>query len=479
MGIYRTTNPAEFDDVDGIIINESAPSPNIAGVAANIAILVGVSQRGGHDLTDVGSIGEFHEVYGKSSSYGANVALKNKKFGRLKFIRVEATSSVKALKAFASTAVDRITFTALHKGVYGNLIKVTIENGTTAGKKYTIQDLNTDAVLPTEVYDDVVITAVGTTFANSNLVSVVVNSSAAEPTNAAATALATGADGAVADGDYEDAIAKAEVEAAGNVMFLDTYNAVRNGYLEAHASLMQDKMVVLAGLEDDDVADAVTDVANFRDADGRIIYAFPWVKTTIDGADTYVNPASFMVSVLSQTAPNIDPAYAANTQFLGGVTGLKLNPSRANYISLKEAGIAAFEYDSDIGYKIKSGIVTQISNSSKIMIARRRMADYLTASAARFLKNYQNAPNTKENRTSAKGAMMAFIQQQENEGILPRDSEVTSGVAKLVDTESLNTDATIAAGYFKILWKQRIQASMRFIIIQAEIGESVVVTEGE
>jgi hypothetical protein len=46
MGIFRATDPTVFDDVDGIIINESAPAPNVAGVAANVGILLGGCQRG-------------------------------------------------------------------------------------------------------------------------------------------------------------------------------------------------------------------------------------------------------------------------------------------------------------------------------------------------------------------------------------------------------------------------------------------------
>jgi len=122
-------------------------------------------------------------------------------------------------------------------------------------------------------------------------------------------------------------------------------------------------------------------------------------------------------------------------------------------------------------------VVTQIANSSKVMVLRRRMADFLTNSAAKFLKNYQNAVNSKQNRNLVKGAFLQFIDSLERDGILPKDSEVSSGLAKLVDVNSLNTDASIAAGFFKILWKQRIFSSMRYIVLQAEIGESVVVTE--
>ncbi len=479
MGIYRTTDPTQFDDVDGIIVDESAPSPNIAGVAANIAILVAQCQRGLQALTEVGSIGEFHQLFGKSDSYGANIALKNKKFGRLKVIRVIAADAALATKAFQSSTTDRITFSAKQgKGVYGNSIQVKIENGTTAGKKYTIRDNNAYAVLPDEVYDNIEIANItSSTFAESNLITAVVNSTAAEPSNAAFTALASGSDGTVGDTDYESAIALAEVERAGNVIFLDAYNDTRNGYLELHVAETQDKMAILAGAEGDSVANAISDVADYRDVDGRLIYAYPWVETSINGVKTMTSPASWLASIISQTAPNIDPAMAQNSQFLGGITALKRSLSRADYISLKDAGIAAFEIDEDIGPKLKSGIVTQISNTSKLTIVRRRMADFLTDSAARFLKNYQNAPNSKENRTAVKGSIVAFVEKLQKEKVLPSAADVTDGLPSLVDTESLNTNDTIAAGYFKILWKQRIYSSMRFIVLQAEIGESVVVTE--
>jgi hypothetical protein len=480
MGIFRTTDPTQFDDVDGIIINESAPAPNIAGVAANVAILVGQFQRGLQALTEVGSIGQFHEQFGKSS-YSGNLAMKNKRFGRLKLIRVIASDAVLATINFASSAVDRIKFDAKQgKGLYGNSIEVKIESGSVSGKKYTIRDTSVDAVLPDEVYDNVAIADITSeTFANSQLVVVTVLSSVAEPDNAAFTALAAGADGTVADGDYEDAIALAGVEGAGNVLFLDSYNATRNGYLELHAAETQDKIVVLAGLETDTPAQAIADVANFRDVDGRIVYAYPWVQTSIDGVLTYQNPASWMASIISQTSPHIDPAFTKNAQFLVGVTGLKQSLTRANYIALKDAGIAGFERDVDIGFKVKSGVTTQIADSSKVTILRRRMSDFLTNSVSSFLKNYQNGVNSASNRQLVKGAMLGFIQSLESDGILPKDSEVSSGKAKLVDTESLNTDLSIAGGFFKILWRQRIYSSMRYIILQAEIGESVVVTEQE
>ena len=50
MGIYRTNNPAEFNAVDGIVIDESAPPADIVGVGTGVALLVGQFERGPVDL---------------------------------------------------------------------------------------------------------------------------------------------------------------------------------------------------------------------------------------------------------------------------------------------------------------------------------------------------------------------------------------------------------------------------------------------
>lgn len=480
MGIFRSNDPTVFDDVDGIVIDESAPAPAVQGAGTNVALLIGQFERGPLTVESIGSLGELYEAYGNNNAYAGMKALRNKKFGSLKVCRVAAAAAVKGTKTFQNaTPADAIKFTAKFAGAYGNGIKVTIAAGSSSGKKYTVQDTNAGAVLPVEVYDNVAIASItAATFAASKLVDVEVLLNTSEPANASATALATGADGTVADSDYQTAIALAEVEAICNVLFLDSYNATRNGYLKVHAAATQDKMVIVCGDEDDTPAEAISDVASYRDTDGRVIYAYNAPQTSIDGALVYQAPASWLASIISQIGPHIDPAYAKNVAFTAGITGLKKTLTRQNYIDLMAAGICAFEYDADLGYKPKSGVVTQIANSSKVTIVRRRMADYLTYSAAKFLKNYQNAVNSKENRTAVKGAILDFVGRHERAplSMLPSDKDVKTGKAKLVDTESLNTDDSIGAGMFTVLWKQRLFSSMRFIVIKAEIGETVVVT---
>lgn len=478
MGIYRTNNPTEFNAVDGIVIDESAPPPSVVGVGTNVAILVGQFERGPSTLEEPGSAGNLLEQYGALLTTGRR-ALANKRFARLKIVRAIASDAVKGtLTVDDGTATDILKFDAKDLGLYGNSLTVLIEASSGSGKKYTFSDGNAGSIIEDEVYDGIVVTEIdAATFAGSKLIDVTVLATSAEPADQVATALAAGSNGTIADTDYETAIAQAAGEGAGQILFLDAYNSTRSGYLKVHASLTQDKMVLVTGAETDDVATAVADAANYRDTDGRIIYAYPHVQTTIAGAASFEQPCSFYASLFSQISPHVDPAYAGNAGFLAGIEKLKLTLSRADYIQLKAAGISAFEIDRSVGPKIKSGIVTQIVNSSKVMVHRRRMADFLTDSIGIFLVNYQNGVNSKANRDEPKGAILDFVRDQEIAGVLPSDEEVQDGVAKLVDTDSLNTNSSIAAGFFKILYKQRIFSSMRYIVLQAEIGESVVVTE--
>lgn len=481
MSIFSSTNPTDWGLLDGVYIDDTSPPPSVTGVPANTAILVGQFERGALGLQTVGSVGQLYELYGNNLAYSGQIALQNKKFGSLKICRVAASAAANAAHTFVNaTPASAISFTALWVGAYGNNITVSIATGTVSGKKYTIHDGNPNAVWPDEVYDNIAIasiTASNNPFRNSNLASATVLLNTSEPANISATALSSGADGSVADADYQAAVISTQTANSGNVLFLDAYNATRNGYVKASMAATTDKMGLVTGQAGDSVATAVTDVANDRDADGRIIYAFPYVFTTIAGISTEVNPCSFYASLLSQIAPNIDPAFAANTQYLSGIDSISLSLQRSDYITLSAAGISAFEVDSDIGIKIKSGVVTQISDSSKIMIFRRRMADYIIQSLAKFLKNFQNGVNSSLNRGNVGGAITSFNRLLEAEALVPKDSEVQSGKASLIDTSSLNTDDSIAAGYFKVLYKRRIYSSMRFIVLQTEIGESVVVTE--
>lgn len=476
MGIFRSTNPTTWDEVDQIVIAEQAPPGSISGVPTNVALLAGRFQRGpANEVTEIGSTGELYEIFG-DAAFSGNNELKNKKYGRLRLSRAVASDAVKAIKTFDATAVDIIKFTAKYYGVYGNDIKVTIEDGSTSGKKYSIEDTSSGAVLPVESYDNIVITDVDAeTFAGSKLVDAEVIATSAEPDNVAATALATGSDGTIADTDYEAALQAAETELAGNILWCDKQSATVKGYLEQHVLNQPDKVAIIGADSDtDDKAAVIAEVASYRS--DRIIYSWPYTETLINGATVKQTGCAFYASVLSQLAPHKDPATVEAVAYTGGITKLDKTLNRAAYIQLLDAGISAWEFDPDFGFKIKSGVLTTLT-SGQTQVLRRRMADFLTNGIGRFLKTFQNKVNNKGNRDLVKGAITNYDERLINEGILPSQQDVKSGAPRLIDTESLNTDTLIAQGFFKIMYKRRIFSSMRFIVLLAEIGEGVIVTE--
>ena len=473
MTVFRTNNPMQYAEVDGIVIDERAPDPSIRGVSTGVAILVGQFEQGPLDeLTEPGSFDKIKEMFGTGSS-GYNTLL-NKRFSRLKIIRVGDPGEKATKDVVDSSNQKAFTVTAKEEGAAGNSITVVVAAGTNSGLKYTISD-GTNS----EEYDDQSnVNALFAAAAASELVDLSGADNSKTPVHGTIT-LSGGLDVNADDDAYQRAIGVAEAENAGNVLFLDVYNATRNGYLQAHAATTQDKMVICAGAEDELVTAAANAVAQLRDTDGRIIYAYNWLQTRIGGQNVYQSPASWVASVISNTGAHIDPAYVDNARYLSGVTRVRHQLTRAEFIVLAEAGIMGFQFDPDIGTTIKSGIVTQIADSSKITVIRRRMADWITNSIGRFLRNYQGAPNTSLNRQAAKNSILEWIQTQEQLGILPPDSEVQGGAAKVVDVETLNTDESIAEGRFLINYRQRIFSSMRFIVLIAEIGQSVVVTENQ
>ena len=242
-------------------------------------------------------------------------------------------------------------------------------------------------------------------------------------------------------------------------------------------------MVVCSGVVSETVSAAATAAALLRDTDGRIIYAFNWLETIVEGLPIFTSPASWIASIISQTSPHLSPAFAGNTKFLAGVTGVSQKLNRGDFITLHDNGIAGFENDSDIGIKIRSAVVTQIVDSSKLTITRRRMADFYTNSVGLFLKLYQDAPNSRSNRNAVNGAIRNFDRTLSTPpiNILPTDADINTEGAKvlLVDTESLNDDLSIGQGKFFIKLKRRLFSSMRYITLIAEIGETVLVTEVE
>jgi hypothetical protein len=190
--------------------------------------------------------------------------------------------------------------------------------------------------------------------------------------------------------------------------------------------------------------------------------------------DTSLN--MWMASLLSNLAPERNPVQSTDpvptilgpiTSFQRGVSGLNMT----NYILMRKMGIAAIRFDRTVGgFIFQSGVTSSLTSGQK-NINRRRMADMLEDSCAERLNQFAKQPLTQQLKDSAVGEMDAYLSglKSENNPAAQRINDY------LIDDVSGNTPNLEAAGIFMIIMKVRTLATADFIVLQAEVGEGVVI----
>ena len=328
-----------------------------------------------------------------------------------------------------------------------------------------------------EVYDNLVINGktdaeLAEIFRTSSLV-VVTGSHASDAPENATLNLATGSDGSAASTDYQSAIENSNVSASGKIYVADDSSAAVKAVVANYVKTNRNGICCLGPASPDaTVADAVAEADTLLDQEGRVLYAFNYIKYNILGVIEEENPSFLLASILSVTPPNISPAAADNRIYSQTAVGVKNNLSDGQIITLKDAGIIAFEDDEDLGVRVR----TPVTGNENFSIIRRRMSDFLIGSLSRYLKNYQNQPNSLLNRASIKAAIIAFDENLVADGILPSAADAAVPVL-LIQTEGTTSPVEQAQGVQKIVYKRRIFAEMRFIVLETTIGEGVTVEE--
>jgi len=186
---------------------------------------------------------------------------------------------------------------------------------------------------------------------------------------------------------------------------------------------------------------------------------------------------AWLASVLSLLAPERNPGQATSPvpEILGnvlglqrGVTGLDINA----YTRFRQKGVVAGRYDRATGgYTFQSGITTSLVTGQK-NIARRRMADFIEDSLADALQKFSKQPLTQGLKDASVGEVDAFLN-----GMLSTNNPPAQRISAYnVDDKSGNTPTLEGQGVFVIIANVRTLASADFIVVQANIGEQVVVT---
>jgi len=223
----------------------------------------------------------------------------------------------------------------------------------------------------------------------------------------------------------------------------------------------------------------------------RVVYTWPGAKTFIPEAVGFrlklanglttsdgnldVGSDGYMASVMSNLPPERNPGQSSPPvpELLASITGLQAGVARLelnDYIVLRSNGIAGLKMDRTVGPIFQSGITTSLI-SGQTNIARRRITDFIQDSLSQRLVQFVKQPLTQSSKDSMFAEADAFLLnlKSENNPAAQRILDYS------LDDRSGNTPATEAQGIFVIIVRVRTIASADFIVLQTEIGESVVI----
>lgn len=506
---FFTTDDSQVTLLEGVYIEETNPPGGVTQVSLNTVGIYGKTLKGPDTPTVINSASRFAQVFG--GGYLNNVrindvwtSLLNKGFSSLVVNRVRAAAAVKASFEVNSAAThggtNIATIQASSVGTWGNSVKYSVvaaSDGNTnhwnlividtvTGITYTYQNLDTSAT-----GNNNTAAIIGTD--DGRLIDIVKLADGRPVNNTASTDGAdalgfvflgqtvsgytsvAGTDGSVADTDYTGVAKPLQVLATypgvAVVMCAEYTSATIKAATLVCAAASSDRMFLI-GANDQTILGpaAESDAATYIDVAGRLIYCYnhPYTIDPITGIEGLVRPESWMACVLANTDIDIHPGEQDTKQYLAGITRLS-QPSlaRADYIALKTAGIAALEID--LGQAVfVSGEVT-CRTPGKTQITRRRMTDFLQLSAAGYLRYSVKKKMTAARQTAIATQLRAWLNGLKTAQRVVNDFTI--------DPNVLNNATDLGNGIYRVLMRVQLIGHMLFIVLQTEIGTSVVITE--
>jgi hypothetical protein len=499
-----TTNDADVTQLEGVYIKETNPPATVAETSLNTVGIFGATLKGPTGkAVQITSEARFIEVFGGGYLNGVQInkvwtSLLNKGFSSLYIARVFAAAAVKASFTLESVAggggVAVMRIDASSVGTWGNSLKWKVSAATDAdathfdlsikdtitGKTWLYQNLNivsgdnTSTVVGTDDGRPVDLTKIAGTRPNNSAAGVDGADSdgytSLGQTVAGYTSV-SGTDGSIADSDYFgtgkglDLLATLKGVA---VVFPAQYmSANLKSAMKTKAAASSDR-IFLIGPNDETVGitSAATDAASYRS--DRLVYCYNHAYTVdpVTGTEVLTYPMSWMATILANTDVDIHVGEEDTKRFLAGISRL-YNSSfeRADYVTLKAAGISAMEID--LGSPVfVSGVVTDLT-PGKTEIARRRMADFLQLSAAYTLRFSVKKKNTEARRTAIAATLKGWLSGLKRQGRVVEDFNI--------DMDILNTSTDRDNGIQRILMQVDLVPHMLSIVLTTEIGTGVTI----
>lgn len=486
--IYFTSNPGDYQKLEGVYITERKPPGAIKGVDLSRTGIAGTAVRGPSTIQICTSPARLIEIYGERSytAGGAIVsslwkALQNKKFGTVAVQRIVAADAVLGTRNFSDvvpTAIIRVD--ASSKGAWslsangGPLVSVEAASDGVATKfNLRVKYLGKETVyrnLSTNGTDNNLLAVIGDDVANIITVTKLANG---RPLNSADQTLTGGSDGTLVAADYNTAITNLGNYKGLGVVFVAESSVNQtslNSTIVGLAPTVSDRLFLTwSGTVGNPVSTEIAaQAAQITTKSDRIIWCFNAAKTLdrTDGTKMQVCPHEWMASILSQTDVDIHPGDYDNAVFTSGIVELANESlTRQDLISLKAAGIATLERLDD-GFIFKSGVTTSLTSGLE-EITRRRMTDFLQLSWAEANKVNVKKKNTAERRKAIMAATVAFSEGLKRAGRVIENYEVIQ--------DEVNTTALRGVGEEHVLWRVRILGHILYFVLDTEIGTAIEV----
>lgn len=478
--------------VYGVNVLEQDPPGGVRGAGTNIVAAIAHLPWGPVD--EVVSISSPAELFAAFAPLAFDVlddwaSLKsfvNKTFpNTVKIARISPAGQVTATYTFEdASSGDSVDVDAMYPGSVGNQIKVawTVNADDATARDATVSIGTAYSALYKRVATIVATVLVVTDPGDPYVVFSKATGGTLVPAAIAATALATGADGTEASGDYStciDLFAGADEEfsvgfvAEPEASVLDAVNDLLETFVNTHGR----GFWVLSTPAGQTASTALTYAASRRS--DRLLYPWPRVKITnpfdADRGEVTVDGASFAAVAVASVQPEESPGGAPGAPFLRGINGLETSATRIQLESMRAGGVTPFFMSGALNGAILYDARTTSITPGREKVFRRRMTDFLLQSAAGFLEPYTGTKldiDLSGRRlgpvTAAEiGGLEAFL-----EGL--KQTERIRGYS--VDPFGGNLQGNIDAGQFVILMPVKLYSVQEEIILKATIGESVTIT---
>lgn len=488
---FFSNNSSDWTALEGVYINNLVPPAAILGVNLNGVGIAGKTIKGPINTPVlVSSPQRFVDVFGSRDMGTGGAVLNdvwltmlNKQFGPQTYVvRAAAAAAVLATK---NTSDGYMKIDASSKGVWGNSTSFQVANATDGNVNHFNLTV-VDYAGKTTVYQNLDISTgvdnlsvkVGDDYANPVVLTKLLSG---RPVNQGPTFLLSGADGTIADSDYTATDGPIDVgtnlQGIGVFLVANRSSATLKTKIQTNAGTVSDRLFLICpDTAATSLATAVTEVASYRSV--RVVYCFnhPYTLDPIAALNIQVQPNDWMASILSQTNVSVNPASATDTNtLLQGISKLTIPAmKRADYISAKNAGIAALESQST-GFNFYSGCNTfLVDGTGRDQIDVTRETDFILLSLANALKPFVKQKASDARRAQMVSEMTGFLQSLQGT-IIAEDSE-DAGPGFLVDNSTLNTPISRGQGIEQILLKVRLLNDMDYIVLTASIGTQVTIS---